>query len=275
MKSLKKIILLGIVTTILFSCASNTKNNEPNKIVYADDTTMVYNRHLVMSVLYQQRAAECKALYYQAFNIAHLMLDNDLDKKDIKGKRAVVVDIDESILDNSPFEAKMITQNAKFPNDWNNWVELAQAKAVPGSVDFLNYAVSKGVEVFYITNRTQKDATIKNLKEQKFPMVDSLHLMLKQDSTASKEKRRKKVMEKYHIVLLMGDNLADFSEVYDKNNPEIRDAKTNELRNEFGKKFIVLPNAMYGDWERAMYDNSKTYTNKAKAEIRKSNLIDY
>ncbi len=236
----------------------------------------INNRHLIMAVLYQQQSAECKALYYQAFNLAKMMLDKDLANKNLKGKRAVVVDIDETILDNSPFEAKMITQNAKFPDDWNVWTSMAKAKALPGAAEFLNYAVSKGVAVFYVTNRSEKEmeATLKNLKDEKFPMADTLHLIPKKDES-SKEKRRLKIMEKYRIVLLAGDNLTDFSAVFDKTTLETRDAKTTELRNEFGKRFIVLPNAMYGDWERAMYDAYKADTTKNKAEIRKILLKDF
>ncbi len=275
MIKIKSIVSIGVLAILIIISTSWVKNNENKQNVNGEDTTMVYNRHLMMAVLYQQRAAECKALYFQAFNIAQMMLDLDLNKKEIKGKRAIIVDIDETILDNSPFEGKMITKNGKFPDDWNQWVELAKAKAVPGAVDFLNYAAKKGAEVFYITNRTQSEATIRNLKDQKFPMADTIHLMVKKGSENSKEIRRKKVMENYHVVLLMGDNLSDFAEVFDVNTPENRESKTNVFRKEFGRRFIVLPNAMYGDWERAMYENSPNHSKKEKAEIRKSNVIDF
>ncbi|MEI6697143.1 MAG: 5'-nucleotidase, lipoprotein e(P4) family [Bacteroidota bacterium] len=270
MRSIQKIF---IIATIILSLASIT-----NKI-YAQSTPQkqdVYNEQLMMSVLYQQHAAECKALYYQAFNMAKMMLDKDLANKNLKGKRAVVVDIDETILDNSPFEAKMMTKNAKFPDDWYVWTSMATAKALPGAAEFLNYAANKGVAVFYVTNRTEKETayTLKNLRAEKFPMADTLHLISKKNES-SKEGRRLKIMEKYRIVLLAGDNLTDFSVVFDKTSIETRNAKTTELRNEFGKRFIVLPNAMYGDWERAMYDLYKSDTTKDKSAIRKLLLKDF
>jgi 5'-nucleotidase (lipoprotein e(P4) family) len=271
MRTISKSIIIAIGFFVLNACV-----NENCEIKKTQQETTFNNDHLLMAVLYQQQAAESKAMYYQAFNLAQLMLDKDLADKTQKGKRAVVVDIDETILDNSPFEAKMITQNAKFPEDWNVWTSMAKAKSCPGAADFLNYAAQKGVEVFYVTNRSEKEdeATIKNLKAEHFPMVDSIHLMLKAKES-SKEMRRQKIMEKYHIVLLMGDNLTDFAADFDKTSSEVRDAKVTELRKEFGKRFIVLPNAMYGDWERAMYDTYKTDTTKTKAEIRKMLLKDF
>ena len=267
MKKVTKIFILMVVVSLLASYTSEINAQA------ASQNQSITNDHLTMAVLYQQHAAECKALCYQAFNLAQMMLDKDLNNKKLKGKRAVVVDIDETVLDNSPFEAKMITQNAKYPEDWYVWTSMATAKALPGAAEFLNYAASKGVAVFYITNRTEKEtaATLKNLREQKFPMADSLHLIPKKNES-SKESRRLKIMEKYRIVLLAGDNLTDFSAIFDKTSLKTRDAKTTELRNEFGKRFIVLPNAMYGDWEGAMY---KTDTTKTKTEIRKILLKDF
>ena len=270
MHNLHKII---IITAFITSFAGFS-----NK-AYAQSTSQthnVYNEHLMMAVLYQQHSAECKALYYQAFNLAKMMLDQDLANKKLKGKRAVVVDIDETILDNTPFEAAMINRNAVYPEDWYVWTSLAKAKALPGAAEFLNYAASKGVAVFYVTNRTQSEtvATLKNLRDQKFPMADTNHLIPKK-TESSKEKRRLKIMEKYRIVLLAGDNLTDFAAVFDKATLETRDAKTTDLRYEFGKHFIVLPNAMYGDWENAMYNLYKTDTTRDKSAIRKLLLRDF
>ena len=262
------ILIAGIALLVSYSIETNAQDIKQKP--------SFNNDYLTMAVLYQQHSAECKALYYQAFNLAKIMLDKDLVNKKLKGKRAVVVDIDETILDNSPFEAKMITKNAKYPEDWYVWTSLAKAKALPGAAEFLNYAASKGVAVFYVTNRMESEiaVTLKNLKDEKFPMADTLHLIPKKNES-SKENRRLKIMEKYRIVLLAGDNLTDFSAVFDKTSLETRDAKTTELRNEFGRRFIVLPNAMYGDWERAMYDLYKADTTKSKTEIRKLLLKDF
>lgn len=271
----KLFLILGFIISVSFLTSCNN-NSASVSVLNTEDTIIVYNRHLAMAVLYQQSAAETKALYYQAYNLATLMLDKELGNKSFNGKRAVVVDVDETILDNSPFEAAMITRNAKFPDDWSKWTEMAKAKALPGSVDFLNYAADKGVEVFYITNRSlnERDATIKNLIAEKFPMADTNHVITKTDES-SKVKRRNKLMETHKIVLLIGDNLTDFDGIFDKASVENRAKSVEDLKNEFGKKFIVLPNPMYGDWENALYNYNKKLEPIDKIKIRKSNLKDF
>jgi len=271
MNKVLKFTFVLLFSTTIFSCQS-----ESEKKTKGCENHDSFNSHLIMAVLYHQKAAEYKALSYQAYNTAKIILDNDLSDKTLKGKRAVIVDIDETVLDNSPFEAKMITKNAKFPDDWFEWTKLASANPLPGSVEFLNYAASKNVEVFYITNRSleEKDATIKNLNFHKFPMADTAHVITKIDES-SKEKRRNKISENYRIVLLIGDNLTDFAGIYDKTTIERRNFATDSLKDVFGKKFILLPNTMYGDWENALYDYNKSLGIREKEKIRNSHLVDY
>ncbi|MDP1412045.1 HAD family acid phosphatase, partial [Klebsiella pneumoniae] len=83
--------------------------------------------------------------------------------------------------------------------------------------------------------------------------ADNDHLILKTDKS-SKESRRQKLAEKYNIVLFFGDNLSDFSDMYYYNNEgKTSSEKVLEHPELFGSKFIILPNAMYGDWESSMY----------------------
>lgn len=233
------------------------------------------NEYQVAAVLYQQTAAEYRALAYQAFNWARVVLDGDrktlkkLPKVERKKQRAVVVDIDETVLDNSPAQAHLIKNKAPFDNkSWYAWGEMRKAKAIPGAVDFLNYAVSQGVKVFYVSNRdeVQKQATIDNLKSVGFNDVSAENVILR-TSESSKEKRRDTISEKYRIVILMGDNLDDFSDVFEKKSITDRFGETDKLRGMFGNKFIVLPNVMYGTWENAVYGYGRV-TDAQKAEKR-------
>jgi 5'-nucleotidase (lipoprotein e(P4) family) len=235
----------------------------------------------VGAILYQQKAAEYRALAYQAFNLARWQLDADLDKKNVnklpkdirKMPRAIVVDIDETVLDNSPANAYSAKNNIAFNlKDWYAWGEMRKAKSVPGAVDFLNYAVSKGVKVFYISNRdeVQKQATIDNLKSAGFQDVSAENVMLRQ-TESTKEPRRKMVTAKYRIVMLMGDNLDDFADTFERKSIAERFAEVDRARDLWGKKFIVLPNAMYGTWESAIY-NYERLSEAQKAERRAAAL---
>lgn len=235
----------------------------------------------VAAILYQQKAAEYRALSYQAFNLARWQLDADLDKKNAnklpkaerKRLRAIVVDIDETVLDNSPAQAYAVKNHLPFNlQDWYKWGEMRKAKALPGSVEFLNYAVSKGVKIFYISNRdeVQKQATTDNLKSVGFVDISSENVMLR-TSGSGKEPRRKMVSDKYRIVLLMGDNLDDFSDVFERKSVADRFGETDKVKDLWGKRFIVLPNAMYGTWENAIYEYQRM-SEAQKAEKRAAAL---
>lgn len=235
----------------------------------------------VAAILYQQKAAEYRALSYQAFSLARWQLDADFNKKHFKKlskaerkmPRAIVVDIDETVLDNSPAQAYSAKNGVSFnQKDWYAWGEMRKARAVPGAVDFLNYAVSKGVKVFYITNRDemQKAATVDNLQKAGFNgvTIDSVMLRTKE---SSKDARRAVVAAKYRIVLLAGDNLDDFTSAFERKSVAERFAETDKAKDQWGKKFIVLPNAMYGTWENAVYEYQRLTENQ-KAEKRAAAL---
>ena len=236
-----------------------------------------------------QKAAEYRALAYQAFNIARLRLDADLDKKNLKRlpraerkrPRAIIVDIDETVLDNSPSQAIGIKTGRPFNTaDWYAWGEMRKAKAIPGAVDFLNYAIAKGVKVFYISNRdeVQKRATIDNLMKVGFKDVSDGNVLLRQTDASGrhispKGPRRESVFRGHRVVMLIGDNLDDFSDVFERKNVGERFAETDKAIAEWGRKWIVLPNAMYGTWENALYDyKAATMPEQEKAAKRASAL---
>jgi 5'-nucleotidase (lipoprotein e(P4) family) len=136
-----------------------------------------------------------------------------------------------------------------------------------------------GVQVFYITNRNdiQKASTAANLKKLGFPNVNDQTLLVQTDSkNSSKETRRQSVGARYRIVLLMGDDLNDFSDVFENSKTvDSRAAAADRYKEEFGKRFIILPNAMYGNWESAIYDYNFKLTEAEKAEKRRSLRKDY
>ena len=154
----------------------------------------------------------------------------------------------------------------------------ARATALPGAVDFLNYATSRGVRVFYVTNRkpVATQATTDNLKRLGFPKVDSETLLMRDDPSAeSKTKRRKTIGAKYHVVLLMGDDLNDFDEVFEQNKTIAgRIDAVDRMKSQFGTHFIATPNPMYGNWANALYEYNFKLSEKAKSEKRHSLLKD-
>ena len=266
---MRKTFIVFVIIAGLFACQQTFVDKKESR-----DS----NKHLVMATLWYQRASECRALYYQAFNIARLSLDKQLATGCNNSKpKAVVVDIDETILDNSPFETNMIRSGKTFSSAaWKEWTDMSKARATPGSLAFLKYAESKGVEIFYISNRdtsaTRK--TLENLKVFGFPFADKDHMLLR-TNTGVKTKRRNKVKETHEILILIGDNIGDFDEILEDRSKNYGFALVDSMKQEFGKRFIVLPNPMYGSWEGQVLKSDRSLSIDEKEQIRIQCLIGY
>ena len=232
------------------------------------------NEYMAGAVLWQQTSGERRALSYQAFALARMLLDRDLKtNRNRRMRRAVIVDVDETILDNSRYQGMLLETRTNYASKtWTEWCNRAEATAVPGAVEFLRYANSRGVRVFYLTNRKviEKDGTARNLRKVGFPEVTDETLLVRTDSSM-KEPRRRAIASKYRVVLLMGDNLNDFAEVFENSKTvDSRLAATEQEKNQFGSRFIVLPNPMYGNWEDAIYGDASKLTEEEKAAKRKA-----
>ncbi|MEO6392768.1 MAG: 5'-nucleotidase, lipoprotein e(P4) family [Pyrinomonadaceae bacterium] len=231
--------------------------------------------HLLNAVLFMQTSAEYRALTYQAFNVARMSLDRDLRHKTRdRRRRAVVVDVDETVLDNSPYQGWQILNHRNFEQaSWAKWTGSGAAQAIPGAVDFLKYATSRGVRVFYITNRAKEElpGTLANLRKAGFPDISEETVLLR-DQVSSKEPRRAEVRKKHRIVLLVGDNLNDIAQVFERKPIAERFAAVDENRTRWGTEYIVIPNAMYGEWENAVYEYTPGLNAAGRMEKRLSHL---
>jgi 5'-nucleotidase (lipoprotein e(P4) family) len=228
-------------------------------------------------VLWQQKAAEYRALCYQAFNIAKVRLNEIASQTKSQLKMAIITDLDETILDNSYLYAQLILDGKVYSDpEWKKWTAQSKATAVPGAVQFLQFAISKGFTVFYISNRDTSEisSTVKNLNDLNLPCADRSH-MLFMSNTSSKEERRQQVAKNYEIVLLLGDNLNDFMDIFRGKTINERSEAADSQIAEWGKKFIVLPNSNYGQWEDALFNYSRKYTSQQKDSILLRSLVGY
>ena len=210
----------------------------------------------VGAYLWYQNSGEFRALCYQAYNLARLKLDRDLENKH-NHKRALVFDIDETVLDNSFGAANEIKNGITWDKEvLARWVKQKRAEAIPGAREFIEYAVSLHVEVIYISNRrkSEEEDTLENFKRLGIPAKKENFYFLSSDN--SKETRRQEVAKKYDVVLFFGDNLADFDKDWDQKSNIERRASVDAHRDDFGEKFIILPNPLYGDWENSLPKSS-------------------
>jgi 5'-nucleotidase (lipoprotein e(P4) family) len=158
-------------------CAYNTKD---------------LNEQSVLGINWVQTSAEYRALCYQSFNLSKMNLDAFLATYSGSKPVAIIVDADETVIDNSAYQAFLVGQDFGYSSKtWTPWMAAAEAKAMPGAAAFLNYAKGRGVEVFYVTNRKMVgyEGTEKNLKALGFPYVDKKHLLLRTKSSDKQERR--------------------------------------------------------------------------------------
>jgi 5'-nucleotidase (lipoprotein e(P4) family) len=229
----------------------------------------------VMSTLWYQKSGEMRALYYQAYNLAELRIREYLAKPKSDRPAAVVLDIDETILDNSPSEALNILEGKPYSSArWQAWSDRASARALPGAVEFCRFLARNDISVFYVSNRmnTEVVSTLLNLQNRNLPYADRNHIFLKSE-TSSKEFRRSVIAKNFDILMFVGDNLADFDLIFEDRSQNFGFKTVDSLRNEFGKKFIILPNPMYGDWAKPLWGGKKDLTPTELADYRRS-LLD-
>lgn len=228
----------------------------------------------VQAILFHQFGSEYRALCYQAYNLAAEKLKAKV-KANPKGKLAIVTDLDETVVDNSYYNAWLVDEGAMYtPETWKQWTAQRKATIVPGSKAFFDLADSLGITIFYVSNRAvdEYEATLENLQTLGLPQLDSTHFYLK-TTTSGKEARRQAIYDQgYEIVMFLGDNLNDFSKAFEKQSNERRHEITDSLESKFGNEYIVLPNAIYGEWEVALYNYNHDYTPAQRDSIRKSVL---
>ncbi len=193
-------------------------------------------------------------------------------------KPAVILDVDETVLDNSAYEARLIRQHKEFNEaSFGAWVKEEKGRALPGALAFTQFAARYGVRVFYLTNRDRSldKATLDNLRKQGFPVQGNAFLgagtYVKGCEQLGSQKtcRRELIGRHYRVLMQFGDQIGDFMTVLDNTTLGRRQAVKPYL-SWFGTRWFVLPNPMYGSWEPAMFNNDW----EQPASVRRKAKVD-
>mgnify|MGYP001094274678 CR=1 FL=1 len=177
---------------------------------------------------------------------------------------AVVLDIDETVLDNSPYQARLVKSGGEYNEaDWAAWCKEEAARALPGVVAFTQFAASHGIAVIYISNRAKDldQATLANLRKAGLPVSGpeaflGLGTFVEGCEQIGSEKgcRRQLVSRKYRVLMQFGDQIGDFVTV-SANNAAGRRRAMAPYMDWIGTRWFVLPNPTYGSWEPALFNN--------------------
>lgn len=225
-------------------------------------------QQILNATLWMETSAEYRASTTQTYATARRMLDAALADSTWTAlpatagaaglPPAIILDLDETAIDNLTFESRVIRDAKAYDaGAWNRWVSESAALAIPGAAEFLAYARSRGVTPFYVTNRDadQEAATRANLEKLGYPLSateDTLLLRGERPEWKSSDKtpRRDFVASAHRVLMLFGDDLNDFTLAAGKTRAE-RDAIVNAHASDWGRVWFILPNPIYGSWERA------------------------
>ncbi len=242
---------------------------------------------LLNSTLWTQSSVEFKGNSLAIYKLAGLMLDQALADKTwtaapdeqasgFEGKPpAVILDVDETVLDNSAYQAWLVKTGKSFSSKtWGPFVRAEISGPVPGSLQFIEDAVGKGVKVFYVTNRKAplEDATRNNLKALGYPIDDSEDTVLMRGEieawkSSKKGVRRAHIAQNYRIAMLIGDNFGDFVDGY-KGSPAERQAIMTKHLDMWGTRWFVIANPMYGSWESAHFGHDWKLPSEQRRQMK-------
>lgn len=236
-----------------------------------------------------QMSAEAQALMMQAYTLAKSRLDDAISKNGGKGSGlAIITDIDDTLVDGVHYTTDMMFGGKRNNVQFAKFLMTDACNALPGALEFLNYCKEKDVEIFYVTNRSERgymstddgyqnkngydddhdsieddlgismyNISLKQLQHLKFPYADEEHLIVNKvlkNAPKSKEAARQTIIAKgYKIAMLLGDDINDFTDDFEKDAvARAKQATDVPYRDKWGTKWIILPNAVYGSWYSAI-----------------------
>lgn len=269
---MKKLLMLGVFAAAVSLGAAQAQDLAPNDNLNA--------------VLWTQRSVEFKGNAMTVYALGRIRLDQALaDKKWTAAPveqtgdfanlpPAVVLDVDETVLDNSAYQVWNIKAGTSFNiKTWNEFCDAKISGAVPGAVEFTKYAESKGVKVFYVSNRdvAVEKSTRENMEKLGFPMggnVDTFLMQGEQKDWGSKKGTRRAFLAKdYRILLEFGDNFGDFDDRYSSSEAD-RLKFFQDNKDRWGREWLVIANPTYGSFEAAAFgfDYKKSDADKRKGK---------
>ena len=256
-----------------------------------DSPDMNYNG--LNATLWMQSSAEYVASAEQAFNAARMNLDKALRDKNWTAALeqngaykdlppAVIFDVDETVLDNSPYQGYLIKSGQAYHGEtWRDWVTAARAEPIKGVKALIAEIKSQGIDVFYVTNRDAshdaaedvkvKDATVKNIKATVDADVQANQVLCKGERKAwgsDKSSRRAEIAKTHRIIMMFGDNYNDFRFIENSPSAAARVADIQTYKTYWGSKWILISNPVYGHWERPIFNYARALPADEKLQAK-------
>lgn len=243
---------------------------------------------VLLANLYMQTSAEYQAVCLQTYSLALERLKTKLAARAVGDlKPAVIMDLDETIIDNSGFQSFLDRDKLNYADPlWDSWEKdyPDEVRLIPGAKGFIAGAENLHVTVIYLSNRLTKNSagTVTALTRLGMNMENlGDRLMLKEAGQSSdKTARRQAANEKFSVLMYFGDNLRDFSEEFAA--PKLADAdeagqekaiaerrdKVDHAAYRWGNDWIILPNPVYGEWQRLLGKDPRSKLHKTRMTVK-------
>lgn len=264
------------VILLLVICAGCSWSRDSHELLHSLLWMQTSAEYHILTVMTYQRAGEAldRALHDHTSTAA---LEQTGDFQHLPP--AVILDLDETVLDNGPFEGRLIKDRTTFSQaKWDQWVKEAGAQALPGALDFIAEARRKGVTVFFVANRQARheSSTRENLEKLGIPLPTDLDTVLLEGEApyawpSDKSSRRRHVADHFRILLLIGDDLGDFLGGA-RDVPEHRLRLAQQQQHRWGVSWFLLPNPLYGSWEASL--SSAGLSDAARLSIKRNLVRD-
>ena len=199
-----------------------------------------------------QESAEFHAAFEQTYRAATAKVEAEAASR-TRGSWGVVLDADETVLGNATYQAERAAQGLPFtPESWKAWVQRREATALPGAAAFMSRVRALGGRIAIVTNRLGSECADTEAVLQRYVMVYDA-ILCRPDGTPSDKNPRFEavaagrapgITTPVEIVAFVGDNILDFPRL----SQGIRTEGAAAFR-EFGVRFFMLPNPMYGSWQ--------------------------
>lgn len=268
-------LALGLGFLVLCGCGSSMAPNAPSSPATppvaqpssAADAPAASDQ--LDAVAWYQNAEEARRLMQSVFAAATTALDAGLADPSWSAldqgpeaaalPPAIIADLDETLLDNSALQVRFLLDQVRFDEPtFSAWVEAAEAVAIPGALDFARRAAESGVTLFYVSNRDahEEAGTRRNLERLGFPLRSDRDVVLSRGERpewgSDKESRRREVARDHRVLLLLGDDLNDFLSGVRESDGATRRRLADTASEKWGRSWFLLPNPLYGSWERAI-----------------------
>jgi len=210
--------------------------------------TFIYAK-IPNDVRWVKESKEYRALCHQVYanaidKLKNNLISNKYSLNIVNNDYAVVMDLDETVLDNSDYQVELYNKKENYnPDSWDTWVLKEEAELVPGSYDYISFLRSNDIQIIFISNRMHKrlEETKNNMKKLGIYSEGDIYL-LRIDRADKKTIRRAEIFDssgrmkgynQFKIIQYLGDAIGDF---------EV------ESLDRFGLDQFVFPNPMYGKW---------------------------